>query len=80
VANIAGGHAESDGAILRITLQDGAKVLIEVLRTLDSNGITPATLTVREPSLDDVFLALTGKHVEEAPPPADAALARAGVR
>src|SRR5207245_4618853 len=35
VANISGGRAESDGAILRITLQDGAKVLIEVLRTLD---------------------------------------------
>jgi daunorubicin resistance ABC transporter ATP-binding subunit len=80
VANISGGRAESDGPILRITLQDGAKVLIEVLRTLDGNGITPATLTVRQPSLDDVFLTLTGKHVEEAPPPTDRALAKAGAR
>jgi ABC-2 type transport system ATP-binding protein len=81
VAQIAGGRAESDGTILRITLQDGAKVMIEVLRTLDTNGITPATLTVREPSLDDVFLALTGKHVEETPAPTDGkAMAKAGAR
>jgi ABC-2 type transport system ATP-binding protein len=80
VAGVAGGHAESDGAVLRITLQDGAKVLIEVLRALDANGITPGKLTVRESSLDDVFLTLTGKHVEEAPPPTDRALAKAGAR
>jgi hypothetical protein len=35
-----------------------------VLRELDSQGIVPATLTVRQPSLDDVFLTLTGRHVE----------------
>jgi ABC-2 type transport system ATP-binding protein len=80
LANIAGGRAESDGSILRITLQDGAKVLIEVLRTLDANGIEPHTLTVREPSLDDVFLVLTGKHVEEAPPPGEREMAKAGAR
>jgi hypothetical protein len=26
--------------------------------------VEPDTLTVREPSLDDVFIALTGRHVE----------------
>jgi hypothetical protein len=35
------------------------------LRALDGDGIVPSTLTVREPSLDDVFLALTGHHAEE---------------
>jgi hypothetical protein len=44
--------------------EDGARVLIDVLRLLDGDGLVPATLTVREPSLDDVFLALTGRHVE----------------
>src|SRR5881398_2440046 len=33
VAGVSGGRAESDGSILRITLQDGARVLIDVLRT-----------------------------------------------
>jgi hypothetical protein len=35
-----------------------------VLRALDDEGVYPATLTVRDPSLDDVFLRLTGKHAE----------------
>jgi ABC-2 type transport system ATP-binding protein len=30
---------------------------------LDAEGLVPTTLSVREPSLDDVFLALTGHHV-----------------
>jgi ABC-2 type transport system ATP-binding protein len=81
VANLEGGRAESDGTILRVTLQDGPKILIEVLRTLDANGISPTALTVREPSLDDVFLALTGKHVEAEPQPTDRReMAKAGAR
>jgi daunorubicin resistance ABC transporter ATP-binding subunit len=80
VSGLTGDRAERDGATLRITSEDGAKVLIEVLRTLDANGITPATLTVREPSLDDVFLALTGRHVEAAPPPNGQRLVKAGAR
>jgi ABC-2 type transport system ATP-binding protein len=38
------------------------------LRTLDGEGLAPATLAVREPSLDDVFLALTGRRVEPEEP------------
>jgi ABC-2 type transport system ATP-binding protein len=78
LSGLAEGRAERDGATLRITSEDGAKVLIGVLRTLDAEGLTPATLTVREPSLDDVFLALTGRHVEAAPPPNHSAFAKAG--
>jgi oleandomycin transport system ATP-binding protein len=42
-------------------------VLVEVLRRLDADGagVEPDTLSVREPSLDDVFLALTGHRAEE---------------
>src|SRR5712691_2735310 len=78
VSGLAGGRAERDGASLRITSEDGTRVLIDVLRTLDAEGITPARLTVREPSLDDVFLALTGHHVEAAPPSNDDARVKAG--
>ena len=52
--------------MLRITSDQGAHVLVEVLRILETDGLEPDTLTVREPSLDDVFLALTGHHAEGA--------------
>ena len=32
-----------------------------VLRALDQEGIEPARFALREPSLDDVFLTLTGR-------------------
>jgi daunorubicin resistance ABC transporter ATP-binding subunit len=59
-----GGRIEREGETLRITSDQGARVLIEVLRSLDGDGLEPDTLTVREPSLDDVFLALTGHRAE----------------
>jgi daunorubicin resistance ABC transporter ATP-binding subunit len=57
-----GGHPELDGSTVWLTSRDGAGALVDVLRSLDAQGLAPATLAVREPSLDDVFLALTGKH------------------
>lgn len=54
---------EREGTTLRISSGQGAKVLTQVLRVLDSAQLAPASLAVREPSLDDVFMTLTGKHV-----------------
>ena len=48
------------GSSLELTVDDGARTVVEVLRVLDGAGIDPAGLSVREPSLDDVFLSLTG--------------------
>ena len=80
ISGIVQGRAEQEGSTLRITSEDGPRVLIEVLRTLDANAIAPSTLQVREPSLDDVFLALTGHHAESTPgPDPDASLVKAGV-
>jgi daunorubicin resistance ABC transporter ATP-binding subunit len=59
-----GGRVEREGETLRVTSDRGAHVLIEVLRALDGDGLAPDTLAVREPSLDDVFLSLTGRHAE----------------
>jgi daunorubicin resistance ABC transporter ATP-binding subunit len=64
LADRVGGRVEVEGERLRITSDRGAKVLIEALRTLDGEGLEPDSLMVREPSLDDVFLALTGRHAE----------------
>jgi ABC-2 type transport system ATP-binding protein len=41
---------------------DGAATLTAALRRLDRVGITPEDLALRKPTLDDVFLALTGHH------------------
>jgi ABC-2 type transport system ATP-binding protein len=56
--------AEREGSIVRLNTNEGPRVLIGVLRELDAAGLSPATLTVHEPSLDDVFLKLTGRHAE----------------
>jgi daunorubicin resistance ABC transporter ATP-binding subunit len=58
-----GDHAEREGASVRL-MADGAGVLMDVLRSLDAAGLGPAALAVREPSLDDVFLGLTGHRAE----------------
>lgn len=54
---------EREGNLLRLT-SDGPQALMDVLRSLDAEGLSPASLAVRDPSLDDVFLALTGRHAE----------------
>jgi daunorubicin resistance ABC transporter ATP-binding subunit len=59
-------RSERQAATIRLASQDGARVLIDVLRSLDDQDLTPATLAVREPSLDDVFLSLTGRPAEDA--------------
>jgi ABC-2 type transport system ATP-binding protein len=56
-------HPEREANRLRLNTPDAPKVLTQTLRALDANGSTVAGLTVRDPSLDDVFLALTGRHV-----------------
>ena len=45
---------------LKVTSHRGAYLLVEILRVLGDHSLDPVSLSVREPSLDDVFLALTG--------------------
>jgi ABC-2 type transport system ATP-binding protein len=62
---LVGGEPEVEGTIMRLSSEDSTRILINALRALDGADMAPVSLTVREPSLDDVFLALTGKHAEE---------------
>jgi ABC-2 type transport system ATP-binding protein len=48
-----------------LPVREGASVLAEVVRRLDAAGLEISDLALGRPSLDDVFLALTG-HVAEA--------------
>jgi daunorubicin resistance ABC transporter ATP-binding subunit len=59
------GAPELADSTVRLTAPDGAAVVVDAIRALDAVGIVPATLAVREPSLDDVFLALTGHRTEQ---------------
>ena len=49
-----------------VDVPPGAGVVAEIIRALDAGGVTVADLSFRQPSLDDVFLALTGRGTEEA--------------
>ena len=53
-----------EGATVDLTVEDGAQVAVEVLRSLDGAEIHLAGLALREPSLDDVFLTLTGHKAD----------------
>jgi ABC-2 type transport system ATP-binding protein len=46
--------------VVELTVTDGPKAGADVLRSLDAAQIPIAGLALREPSLDDVFLSLTG--------------------
>ncbi|WP_043913113.1 daunorubicin resistance protein DrrA family ABC transporter ATP-binding protein [Kitasatospora griseola] len=61
-------HApERDGALLRLPSPDGSLLLMDVLHALESEQLTPRTIAVRESSLDDVYLALTGHRTSGGP-------------
>jgi ABC-2 type transport system ATP-binding protein len=53
-----------DGNIVELTVENGPAVGAEVLRSLDGARIPVHGLALREPSLDDVFLSLTGHKTE----------------
>jgi ABC-2 type transport system ATP-binding protein len=57
-----------------------AAVLMECLRELDGEGVAVQDVAVRRPTLDDVFLTLTGHAAEDAAAAAGPELETAGVR
>jgi ABC-2 type transport system ATP-binding protein len=62
-----GGEVQVDelSRSLTVPAPDGPQTLMEVLRKLDSEGITLDDVGLRRPSLDDVFLTLTGHATAE---------------
>ena len=63
LARFADGHTDSapDELLVTAPVRRGTR-LIEVVRALDQEGIDAADVHRREPTLDDVFLSLTGKR------------------
>ena len=57
--------ANVEGTVVDLTVDRGPALAADALRRLDSAGITLVGLALREPSLDDVFLNLTGHKAED---------------
>jgi ABC-2 type transport system ATP-binding protein len=55
-----------DGASIRFRMPDGARALPALLRELDAADVAMTSVEVRRPSLDDVFLTLTGRSLRDA--------------
>ncbi|MGI8331622.1 ABC transporter ATP-binding protein [Actinomadura scrupuli] len=50
---------------LRLTVEHGDQVLLQLMRTLDTAGVRIAAIQLARPTLDDVFLTVTGRSLRE---------------
>jgi ABC-2 type transport system ATP-binding protein len=58
-------NSNPDTGELSLPSNGDSSLLSEVVRRLDSQGIKLAELGLKQPTLDDVFLAITGHTTEE---------------
>ena len=59
-------EVNTDDAGLRLYVEDGAEALPQILRLLDSERIELRSISLSEPTLDDVFLRQTGRSLRDA--------------
>ena len=69
---LAEGSASVDDGILQLPLRERRGAIAEAVRRLDEAGVGIDDIAVRRPTLDDVFLRLTGHAAEEEGEEADA--------
>jgi len=55
------------GTTVAVGVADSGRALLEIVRVLEADGLAPISLAVRQPTLDDVFLQLTGNSADSAP-------------
>ncbi len=53
--------------VVTVGAPDGAETLLSAVRLLDGAGITPGDIALHKPTLDDVFLSITGHAATAAP-------------
>jgi daunorubicin resistance ABC transporter ATP-binding subunit len=51
--------------VMEVKVAEGSRAAVDIVRALDAEHLDPETLMIREPTLDDVFLTLTGHKAEE---------------
>jgi len=54
------GSTVAAGTVVRVVMTDGPATLRDAMNRLSAVDITPSHVALREPTLDDVFLTLTG--------------------
>jgi ABC-2 type transport system ATP-binding protein len=62
---VADGQVELVDGLLRVPLIERRGAIAGVVRRLDEAGVAIDDIAIREPTLDDVFLTLTGRSAEE---------------
>jgi ABC-2 type transport system ATP-binding protein len=65
LAELCQGRPEVDGSIVRAPVHGRQGIIPDVVRRFDEHGVGIADITLRRPTLDDVFIALTGHAAEE---------------
>jgi ABC-2 type transport system ATP-binding protein len=76
---LADGEVVAEGAVVRLSVRERRGSIVAAVRRLSEVGIGVEDLAVRRPTLDDVFLTLTGHAAEDAEG-ADPAAEEAGAR
>jgi ABC-2 type transport system ATP-binding protein len=73
LARIGGEALNTDMDTQRVSagVEGGADQLRDIVRLLDERGIDADDVALRRPSLDEVFLAVTGQHLEPTDPDSD---------
>jgi ABC-2 type transport system ATP-binding protein len=66
-----GERTQSSPRSVAVRCLAGEVGLADIVRALDAEGISVANLELHSPTLDDVFLAKTGRHLEGAEPEAE---------
>jgi ABC-2 type transport system ATP-binding protein len=64
-------HTDMDTQRVAARVEGGADQLRDIVRTLDERGIEVDDVGLRRPSLDEVFLAVTGRPLEPTDPDTD---------
>jgi ABC-2 type transport system ATP-binding protein len=67
LAEIADGRPTCDGYVVHAPIRRRSGVIAQAVRHLDDAGVGIDDISIRRPTLDDVFIALTGHRAEEEP-------------
>lgn len=65
LAAVSGAEAQVDDLQVSAPVSGGSTVLVDAIRALDARGVTVTDLQLRRPTLDDVFMTLTGHAAED---------------
>lgn len=68
-----GDRLQLDRDVVRLYMSRAAESIPAVLNRLQQSAITPLSLTLTQPTLDDVFLQVTGQRLESEDPPLEKA-------